>query len=194
MDMSIPLAEQQNLALLRSKTKTVDTSARVMKDLSPRVIPPNLDEMGQNAEGNSPIGDLDLLDRLGLAKIRLPAVDAGVLTSQELLRMVPIQIWEGEVLGVDQDAGMMQVLLSAKMGEVPDHTAEISLEWVVEQDKDLVSPGSVFYWTLYKEIKRGSIINSQELRFRRLPSWSKNQIERVHRAAEQLFARINKKP
>ena len=188
------IIQQKNLTWHRSNTKIVNTFAPVMKDFSPKVIPPLSEEVvRQKAERNSPISDLYLLDRGGLAEIRLPRIDEGAFINQTWPRTAPIQIWEGEVLSVDQDAGTMRVLLSAKIGNVPDHTAEINLEWVVEQDKDLVRPGAVFYWTLYKETKRGSINNGQELRFRRLPTWSKNQIERVHRDAKQLFARIRTK-
>jgi hypothetical protein len=61
----------------------------------------------------------------------------------------PIQIWEGTVIEVDRLAGVMQVLFDAKMGKVPRHTAEIELEWVSDQDLDLVLPGAVFYLTLF---------------------------------------------
>lgn len=100
----------------------------------------------------------------------------------------PIQIWEGTVIKVDQ--GVMEVFLDAKMGAIPRHTCEISLEWVSEQDKDLVRPGAVFYLTLFKRTTRGSIQNSQELRFRRRPSWTAAQIREVHRAAEAALANM----
>jgi hypothetical protein len=107
-------------------------------------------------------------------------------------RAAPIQIWEGVVIGVDEEAANMSVSLTAKMGNVPKHVADISLEWVHSQDLDLVSPGAVFYWTLYKETKRGTIHNSQELRFRRLPCWSNAQIEQVHAEAKELAKHIRK--
>lgn len=100
----------------------------------------------------------------------------------------PIQIWEGTVIKVDQ--GVMEVLLDAKMDATPRHTCEINLEWVPEQDKDLVRPGAVFYLTLFKRTTRGSIQNSQELRFRRRPSWTAVQIREIHRAAEASLANM----
>lgn len=123
-------------------------------------------------------------------EIRLPVIEKHSAAYQEVPRTAPIQIWEGRVVSVDRKKGIMEVLLSAKFGEVPDHTGEISLEWVVEQDAGLVVPGAIFYWTLYKETKRGSISNSQELRFRRLPSWSRTQIENMRVEAEKILARI----
>ena len=34
----------------------------------------------------------------------------------------PMQVWEGTVLGVNHEAGVMQVLLDAKIGHMPRHT------------------------------------------------------------------------
>jgi hypothetical protein len=99
-----------------------------------------------------------------------------------------IQVWEGVVLSVDD--GAMVVKLTDRGGALPAHQAEISLEWVVDQDKDLVQPGAVFYWTLFKETRRGSIRNAEEIRFRRLPSWSKMQIAKVAQEAQMLRGKI----
>ena len=67
---------------------------------------------------------------------------------------MPLQIWEGTVLDINRAAGVMQVLLDAKIGQMPRHTGEIDLEWVDDQDQDLVRPGAVFYLTLFKRTKR----------------------------------------
>lgn len=104
----------------------------------------------------------------------------------------PLQIWEGTVLEVDDTAQVMHVLLDAKMGDVPRHTGDIDLEWVAEQDRDLVQPGAVFYLTLFKRTTRGSVQNSQELRFRRRPAWSPAQIKQVERDAAMLRSKMKK--
>ena len=107
----------------------------------------------------------------------------------------PLQIWEGTVIEVDLEADVMQVLLDAKIGKMSRHTGEIDLEWVSDQDKDLVRPGAVFYLTLFKRTKRGgSIENSQELRFRRRPAWSATQLKRVKEDADELLSRMKPLP
>lgn len=102
----------------------------------------------------------------------------------------PIQIWEGKVLSVDRPSGLMRVNLVAKIGDTQDHKGEISLEWVAEQDLDLVKRGAIFYWTIFKEVRRGSIRNAQELRFRRFPSWSRTQLTRIRAEGQRLRARV----
>lgn len=107
---------------------------------------------------------------------------------------IPLQIWEGTVINVDYPEQVMHVMLDAKMGQTPRHAAEIELEWVTDQDEDLVVPGAVFYLTLYKETKRGSINNSQELRFRRRPSWSKPQLNQIDKDVAKIHAKMRALP
>ena len=104
----------------------------------------------------------------------------------------PLQIWEGRVLNVSPEKNSMDVLLSAQMSSMPDHTGEIDLQWVSEQDIDLVKPGAVFYLTLFKRTKRGTVENSQELRFRRVPNWTRRQLQQVQKEADKLLSNVKR--
>lgn len=99
---------------------------------------------------------------------------------------IPLQIWEGTVKSVNHDDSVMSVILEPKMTQGNRHSADISLEWVSDQDRNLVTSGAVFYLTLYKRTNRGSIQNSQELRFRRKPSWSATQVKNIESKATEL--------
>lgn len=105
-----------------------------------------------------------------------------------------IQLWEGRVLDVDRQHDLMTVLLTAKNSQIPEHTAEIELQWVSEQDRDMVVSGAVFYLTLYKQTRHGSITNSQELRFRRRPSWTRQQIQKIYAEADSLLEKMKPCP
>lgn len=118
------------------------------------------------------------------AAIRLPEISSD---------STPLQIWEGTVIDFDRTAGTMHVLLDAKIGQVPRHTAEIDLQWVSEQDQDLVCQGAVFYLTLFKRT-RPSVENAQELRFRRRPSWSTTQLKNIEKDAEILLSKMKVLP
>ena len=108
---------------------------------------------------------------------------------------VPIQRWEGRVLEMDVNAQTMDVLLSAKNGSIPDHTGTIDLQWVQEQDQNLVKPGAIFYLTLFKRSKFGGTVeNSQELRFRRRPNWSKIQLDMIELRGKRLRSKLKTKP
>ena len=69
------------------------------------------------------------------------------------------------------------------------HEARIELQWVSDQDLSLVKRGAIFYLSLYRERSQtGTIRNSQEIRFRRLPSWSNKAIEKIKLKADELLA------
>jgi len=114
---------------------------------------------------------------------------------REETKTSPIQLWEGVVTSVDLSAQIMSVILTDKFGAVPQHSADIELEWVPDQDRDLIKPGAVFYLTLFKEKSYGgSITNSQTLSFRRFPSWNQRQVDRVRANASEMFKAITSKP
>ncbi|MHB8253550.1 MAG: hypothetical protein ACYDEV_07600 [Acidiferrobacter sp.] len=124
----------------------------------------------------------------------LPRPPVFALSAGEIVHSSLIQTWEGTVVRVDGESHTMEVRLNAKIGQVPEHTGEIDLQWVSEQDKDLVQPGAIFYLTLSRRVKRGGIENNQELRFRRLPSWTKRQVAQVERDACMLLSKMKAKP
>lgn len=143
---------------------------------------------------------LPLAPHLASKSIRIPssAIDSIVIPRVSPLKSVGegalasvIHIWEGTVVSFDEVAGVMDVRLDDRTGIVASHFAVIGLEWVVDQDKELVEPGAIFYWTLYKEIKRGAISNAEEIRFRRLPNWTKAQLDNVAVEAENLARRFS---
>jgi len=101
-----------------------------------------------------------------------------------------IQIWEGHVVDINENGKSMRVTLNAKIGQIPDHVADIYLEWVSPQDRDLIRPGAVFYLTLFKRLRRGTVENSQELRFRRFPAWSAQQIAKIYEDADALASKF----
>lgn len=121
---------------------------------------------------------------------RIPQIGATVS-----LEAGVIQIWEGTIDEVDHSNEVMRVHLSSKTGAVDDHTAEIELKWVADQDRELLSPGAVFYLTLFQRVKpSGTIENSQEIRFRRRPNWSSSQIESIARRASSLSTKFKSRP
>lgn len=98
----------------------------------------------------------------------------------------PLEVFEGTVQSVDREANVMHVILSPKVNRTGDHVAEISLQWVNQQDQDLVSSGAVFYLSLFRELDGATVRNTEELRFRRLPAWNGRQVERVWDEATKI--------
>ncbi len=139
--------------------------------------------------GDTAVAGSDAPQRMFVA----PMADAAV-PREVSADSTPLQIWEGTVLEIDRAVGAMDVVLDAKIGQMPRHTAQIDLEWVSEQDQELVRPGAVFYLTLFKRTTRGSVENSQELRFRRRPSWTAAQLRQVDEDAAMLLSKMKTLP
>ena len=149
---------------------------------------------GTTADWNTELAESTSLNRSGVPQRTF----AAPLANASVLREVradsrPLQVWEGTVLKVDRAACVMQVLLVAKIGQMPRHTGEIDLGSVSPQDQDLVRPGAVFYLTLY-ERTIPSVENIQELRFRRRPSWSVVQLKQIERDASMLLSKMKALP
>ena len=122
------------------------------------------------------------------AKYEAPAPRAE-LQREATINATPLEVWQGVVKEIDRENGVMKVNLDALMSKVPRHTAEIELEWVAEQDEDLVKPGAVFYLTLFKRTKP-SVENAQELRFRRRPAWTQEELRQVEVDAELIRSKM----
>jgi hypothetical protein len=147
-----------------------------------------------NPKGGRPVYD-SYISRSQIPQRRFaPPVVLGIRQIAESADAAVIQVWEGKVLRVDHKRAVMEVSLEAKIGNIPPHAAEIELQWVTDQDRDLVEPGAIFYLTLFKRTKRGSIENTQELRFRRLPAWTRQQVAQVHEDAAHLLTKMKAKP
>ena len=96
---------------------------------------------------------------------------------------VSLQKWEGTVIEVMKDSFIAR--LQDLTQEGPDEEAEFSIEEVSEDDKHLVEPGAIFYWNIgYHDSRSGQRRRSSIIRFRRLPAWTKEDIETAKREAK----------
>ncbi len=103
-------------------------------------------------------------------------------------RFQKLQQYEGDVLSVGESD------FTARLTDLTDRDrqrleATFSTEEVSESDKPLLREGAVFYWIIgYKDEPNGQRTTSQLLRFRRLPVWSKRDLERLQARADELKA------
>jgi hypothetical protein len=97
--------------------------------------------------------------------------------------------WEGYV-EVIRD-GYFEARLVDPAGKRKDEYAEILLDSVTKDDRKLVVPGAVFYWSVgIHESERGDRSYKSVIRFRRLPAWTQAEIaaarKRGYEIAQQL--------
>lgn len=73
----------------------------------------------------------------------------------------------------------------------PDWEATFDIDEVPEGDRGLIIPGAVFHWSIGYRDRRGGRIRESIIRFRRLPAWTKREIERAEREADEIVAALN---
>lgn len=101
-------------------------------------------------------------------------------------RFIPLQKWEGTVVEV-LDEGFFARLVDLTSGGV-DEEAEFPLEEVSDADRPLIAPGAVFYWNIgYFDSLSGQRTRSSVIRFRRLPVWRVEELERAKQKTQCII-------
>jgi hypothetical protein len=97
-----------------------------------------------------------------------------------------LQLWEGTVVQLI-DNEFSAVLYDLTNPSHGDERATFSIEEVADPDRPLLAPGAIFYWSLgYEVVRSGTRKAVSEIRFRRLPAWSRRDIARLNIVAEKF--------
>ena len=96
-----------------------------------------------------------------------------------------LQKWEGHVVKKGKDS-FVAVLIDLTNPSPIEEEAEFSLEEIEEGDRDLVKPGAVFYWNIGYYDKTSGRLRTSLIRFRRLPNWTREEIEFAEARGKQL--------
>ena len=95
------------------------------------------------------------------------------------------QEFEGSVIAIDPDAEMFTARLVDVSGSGPDEEAEFSLREITD-DRYLVVPGAIFSWIIGLQWRKRQSVRVSEIRFRRLPPFSRETIARAEARAHEL--------
>lgn len=121
------------------------------------------------------------------ATAAVAVVRNAMLTVDRTHRDMMTHHWECTVESVGESTfvATLRSLLDDHSGE---KDAEIPVDEVGEDDRELLAPGAVFYWTIGYDISpAGTRRRASAIKFRRLPAWSKRDIRRVEQRAQALF-------
>lgn len=102
---------------------------------------------------------------------------------------VPEVQWEGQVLEVYEDSFLARLVDMS--GKNPDEEAEITFDAVQDDDRTLLRPGAIFYWQIGYRQEGGTRCSVSMLLFRRMPRWTKFELEAIRTEGNELFERFN---
>ena len=99
--------------------------------------------------------------------------------------LLGIEVWEGTVTYIEENFfGAALLLLSGDDDDPVRFDAEFDVADVSNDDRSLLVPGAPFYMTVLRERRRdGRVDRRVGIRFRRLPKWSKSDVESARRRA-----------
>lgn len=103
----------------------------------------------------------------------------------------PLQSWEGVVLQVKDDT--FSVRLVDLSGDRAEEEMELETQELSDFDLELLEPGAIFYWTVGYRVKlpRGARERVSQIRFRRLPAWSRSEIAAAEERAKRLACELD---
>lgn len=109
--------------------------------------------------------------------------------SSNLSTFKVLQKWEGIVEEIDEDYFSARV--TDRTDETEDEYVEFDLEEIDPEDKDLLQKGAIFYWSIgYYTSQIGQRFRASEIRFRRLPAWSRKDLEEARNKASFLAQQL----
>ena len=127
------------------------------------------------------------MERLGTASLSGADLDLMLIRPTAYLRerFVSLHKWEGVVTRVT-DESFFAKLVSISSDD-PDEEAEFAISEISAGDLPLLRVGAVFYWNIgYHDAAGGQRTRGSIIRFRRLPTWTKREIENARRRAAEI--------
>lgn len=98
--------------------------------------------------------------------------------------MLVYEQWTGRVTHIDAKGKIFLAALQSKTA--PDELGEFSFDDLSDDDKELLSLGAIFYWSIGKIITPGGeVSNVSKVRFRRLQHWHRKTLEKAKAQAEE---------
>jgi hypothetical protein len=150
---------------------------------------PEVAEIGlhDSAVASSPTSDAYALAPDSYVGPRLLPEEEKVDESNQRSRekLIALQSWEGTVLHVEDDSFVAR-LIDAN-GDHLDEEVSLAKEELCDFDLELLESGAIFYWTIgYRYQLGGARERVSRIRFRRLPAWTKRQLDEARERAEAL--------
>jgi hypothetical protein len=118
-----------------------------------------------------------------------PAGDAAA--AKDLASLEPLQEWEGYVISVDPEQFTARLVDVTAGQRVDEEVAEFPLSDLSDDNRVLLKEGAIFRWVIgYLRSPGGNKRRVSEVTFRRLPAWTKKDLESARSKATKLAREI----
>lgn len=171
--------------------RVIDGGADRSKPILSKPVPPRRDTMGCRFPRNEsartsgdPISNAPLEAAVFNAPVAAktePVVFRKPPTPQK--RYVCLQKWEGAVLEVQDEFFRARLFDLSNPGV--EEEAEFDLEEISPEDRPFIESGAIFYWSIGYQDSRSGRLRTSDIRFRRLPAWTQEDIDAAARAADE---------
>jgi hypothetical protein len=95
--------------------------------------------------------------------------------------------WDGIVLEIGDDTIAAQLVPISGNGVAPQTEAEIPCDEISDSDRELVCPGALFRLAVGYVTSNGTRTHFSRVVFRRLPAWSRQELDQADALAEEYF-------
>ncbi len=175
----VPRSEPDNTAIVTSFGS--DPAENQWGDIQSRIslAKPNRDNACQTRVDYFN-GESNLLD------VEVPSILPGLPFWPQARESFDVkQKWEGYVLDVGEETFLARLI--PLIGEGTDLEAEIHLEEIDREDRELVTPGAVFYWSIGYLKRPSGTYRTSFVRFQRLPPLGASELKEARLQAQQLL-------
>ena len=100
------------------------------------------------------------------------------------------QYFDGSVLSVNLEGDCFEARIVDRSASNPDEEAEFLFDEISQDDRPLIVPGALFTWHIGLQRRRGTSMRVSDIRFRRLPPLSKEDLDSARTKGSQLSERL----
>ncbi|MBU1170506.1 MAG: hypothetical protein KKD44_13165 [Proteobacteria bacterium] len=99
-----------------------------------------------------------------------------------------LQLWEGRITQINNE-DFSAIIVDKTHPEFNDELVTIDIEEITPAELSLLQIGAVFYWSIgYADYPGRGRSRESKIRFRRLPGWTKKELNRAIESGKKLAA------
>jgi hypothetical protein len=103
---------------------------------------------------------------------------------------IALRKWRGQVIGMKSNT--FKAKLDSLLEAEPQKVADVFLEEVSPEERELIKEGAIFYWSIGYLNRPSGRIRASVIRFQRQPLWSERNISEAQSRAEKLMQHLQK--